>query len=243
MHHLVVDQWSRRPGWLQARDPRAKLVVLLAYLVCVSTLRELTLLAVAALATPLAAGLILGRLPLTGVAARATLVLPFAGPVALAAWWSGQPAEGISLLVRACLSAAAVLVVAGATPLPVLLRGLERLGAPSFLVLVVHFLHRYLFVLSEQAQHMRLAALSRGAGHGRARRRRGLWRAAGGALAVLFARSHARAVAVHRAMLARGYLGVIPSLSDLKMGAADWLLAVAGVSSIAAIRTALAFGG
>ena len=242
MHHLVVDEWSRRPGWLQQRDPRAKLVVLLTYLVCVSTLRELTPPALVALTVPLAAGLVLGKLPVSGVAARAMLVLPFAGPVALAAWRGGRPAQGHSLLVRAFLSAAAVLVVAGATPMPLLLRGLEGLGAPSFLVLVVQFLHRYLFVLSEQAQHMRLAALSRGAGHGRARRRRALWRAAGGALAVLFARSHARAAAIHRAMLARGYRSAIPSLAHMKMGVPDWWLAAAGVILIAGLRTVLALG-
>ena len=59
-----------------------------------------------------------------------------------------------------------MLLVVSTTPLPVLLRGLEMTGAPRFLLMVAQFLYRYLFVISEEAQHMSKAAASRGASVG-----------------------------------------------------------------------------
>jgi cobalt/nickel transport system permease protein len=242
LHHLVVDEWTRRPGWLQCRDPRAKLIVLLAFLVCVGTFRKLSVPAALALGGLVAAGVILGKLPARGVAARALLVAPFAGPLAVASALSGQTGQAISLLMRALLSAAAVVVIVGATPMPRLLRGMEWLGAPRFFVLIVQFLYRYLFLLSEQAQHMRLAALSRGIGPRHAGIRRVLWRAAGGAIGVLFVRSHARAAAIHRAMLARGFRGSLVPLAELRMRLADWVFLVAGMTLSAAIRLGVRSG-
>ena len=65
--------------------------------------------------------------------------------------------------MKSYLSALAVLLLVSTTPLPVLLRGFEMLGAPRFLLMVAQFLYRYLFVISEEAQHMRKAAMARGA--------------------------------------------------------------------------------
>ena len=65
--------------------------------------------------------------------------------------------------MKSYLSALAVLLLVSTTPLPVLLRGFEMTGAPRFLLMVAQFLYRYLFVISEEAQHMRKAAMARGA--------------------------------------------------------------------------------
>ncbi|MGC8793189.1 MAG: energy-coupling factor transporter transmembrane component T family protein [Bryobacteraceae bacterium] len=241
MHHLVLDEWSRRDGWLQKRDPRAKLAVLLACLVALASSRSLTWPVALGFIGMLAAGTRLGRLPVAGVAWRACVVLPFAGAVALAAAVAGQGREAASLLARSYFSAAFAVIVAGTTPLGALLRGLQSLGAPRLFVLVVNFLYRYLFVLSEEAQHMRLAARSRGACRAAWRRNRSLWRAAAGALAMLFARSQARAGAIHRAMVARGFQGDVVFLGALRMRRGDWLLLAAGCTALMAIATGAAF--
>jgi cobalt/nickel transport system permease protein len=93
------------------------------------------------------------------------------------------------------------------------------LGTPRLLVLVAQFLYRYLFVLSEQAQHMRLAAACREGAGGHRRKSRS--RAATGAVAVLFARSYGRAEGVHRAMQARGFSGRFSLLGATRFGAQD----------------------
>jgi cobalt/nickel transport system permease protein len=112
---------------------------------------------------------------------------------------------------------------------------MAALGVPRFLLLVAQFLYRYLFVLSEEAQHMRTAALCRGG-----RNLTVLRRAAAGALAVLFARSYERAESVHRAMLARGFSGQFRVLMPVRFGAAD---AVFVTTTVAAIGTLWAVTG
>src|SRR5207249_1018189 len=120
---------------------------------------------------------------------RSALVLPFSLVFAVISWTAGDSARALSLLIKSYLSAAAVLIVVASTPMPQLLRGLESLGAPRFLLMVAQFLYRYLFVISEEAQHMRTAAVSRGASLRGVLARHARFQAAVGALAVLFARS------------------------------------------------------
>jgi cobalt/nickel transport system permease protein len=155
-----------------------------------------------------------------------------AGTFALFAALAGDPARAASLAVKSYLSAAAVLVLAGTTPLPKLVRGLESLGVPRFLTLVIQFLYRYLFVVSEQAQHMRMASLARGGGRIHLRH-------AAGAVATLFGRSWARAEAIHGAMLARGFDGRMEPLAQPRLGAADFALLAAGVAAPVALRLAI----
>ncbi len=195
MHHVVAESWARRTGIVHERDARLKLIVFLALVsaIAMSSRPE----ALAACAAAVAILIVLARLPAAAVLLRAGLVLPFAATFAIVTALSGDGERAAALVAKSYLSAAAAVVLTGTTPVPKLLAAMRRLGAPAFLVTVVQYLYRYLFVISEQAQHMRLAAACRGSlGHAG-------FRAAAGAVAVLFARSYARAEGIHRAMLAR----------------------------------------
>src|SRR5436853_583242 len=126
------------------------------------------------------------------------------------AWWWGW--GGAAMVLKSYLSALAVLLWVATTPLPALLLSLELLGVPVFLLTVIQFLYRYLFVISGEAQYMRTAAAARG----------GLtFGAAAGALAVLFARSYSRAGQIHRAMLARGFTGRFVPLAPRRFTTTD----------------------
>jgi cobalt/nickel transport system permease protein len=125
------------------------------------------------------------------------------------------------LLFKSYISALGVVLVVATTPMPVLLRGLESSGVPRFLLMVAQFLYRYLFVIAEEAYRMRKAALSRGGSARDAIARRAGFRAAAGAVGALFARSYMRAEDIHRAMLARGFAGRLPSLRQPRFTPAD----------------------
>jgi cobalt/nickel transport system permease protein len=103
-------------------------------------------------------------------------------------------------------------------------------------VLVIQFLYRYLFVIFEQAEHMRLSAQCRG-GFGGGRRSK--FKAAAGALAVLFGRSYERAEGIHRAMLSRGFDGRLRLLSAERITAAD----LAFLTMAVVVPVALRLGG
>jgi cobalt/nickel transport system permease protein len=224
---------------LHRLDPRAKIVPLLALLAALATARHALPEFAGLVFAMLCAALLAARIPLLAALARAALVLPFAAVFAAVCWASGDPARGLALALKSYLSALAALTVVATTPLATLLSGLERLGAPLFFLNVAQFLYRYLFVISEEAQHMRKAAASRGTPERTLASGGARFRAAAGALAVLFARSYGRARDVHSAMLARGFTGRLRPLFDLRFGAADAaFLALASLAPVAA-RVAL----
>ena len=239
MHHVVLERWSRGASVMHRRDARAKTVVLAAFLVALATThRSLPEFALAVFLV-LCGSAAWAGLPVAGALARAGVVLPFAAVFAAVSWAAGDPQRAVSLLLKSYLSALAVLVLVSTTPLAALLRGLESLGAPRFLLMVAQFLYRYLFVISEEAQHMRTAAAARGASargmlaHGER------FKAAAGALAVLFARSYGHAEEIHRAMLARGFRGHFEPLAQPRFGWADAAFLAAGCLVPALLRVAV----
>jgi cobalt/nickel transport system permease protein len=236
LHHVVVERWSRGSSPLHTRDARSKLGALLVFLIAVSTTSPRAQLAFAGYAALLLAALFAARLPLVSVLTRAALVLPFSATFALITWWAGDPARAISLAEKSFLSGLAVLLTIATTPWNDLVHALGWMGVPRFLLLVIQFVYRYLFVISEQAQHMRQAAISR---EGTRRARSIRFRAATGAVGVLFARSWERAEGIHRAMLARGFTGHFLSLERPHFHAADIVFFCAAASAAVAVRLAL----
>lgn len=227
MHHLVVDRWSRSSSPLHARHAQAKIVVLLTFLIAVSTIAPASQNGFAALALLALAAAAFSRLPLLGLLARAAIVLPFSATFALIVSWSGDTWRALAMTEKSYLSGFAVLLFIATTPLPATLSALEKWRFPRLLLLVIQFLYRYLFVIAEQAQRMRQAAACRG---------RFRFGAAAGALGVLFARSWQRAEAVHQAMLARGFQGRLPIAASAPFSAPDLLFLLAGVTACIGAR-------
>ena len=108
------------------------------------------------------------------------------------------------------------------------------------IVLVAQFLYRYLFVISEQAQHMRQAARCRGGLLGGPRGSR--FRAAAGAVTVLFGRSYQRAEGIHQAMLARGFEGRLTPISSFSFSMKDAVFLAAAVVVATAVRLSAGCG-
>jgi cobalt/nickel transport system permease protein len=212
LHHVVLEEWSRRSSVLHRREARAKIVAALLILVGMATTPAVTLEFTVFYACLIVPAAVMARLPLIGLAGRAALVLPFAACFAAISVFTGDTERAVSLVVKSLYSALTVLLLAATTPMPDLMRAGEQLGAPRMLVMVIQFLYRYLFVLSETAQHMRRAAASRGGWR---------WGAAGGAAAVLFASAYQKAEGIHRAMLSRGFSGHITFGTARRFGPPD----------------------
>jgi cobalt/nickel transport system permease protein len=227
LRHARIERWSRGSSVIHRRHAAAKILVTVTFLICVATLGQGT-----GILCLLYFGLLLAAtgtagLPIWAVLRGATAVLPLAACFAVVSAIMGDMAGAALLLVRACLSSLAALLLVSTTPMPVLIAGMERLRAPRFLLQVMQFLYRYLIVLIEEADAMRQAGLAR-AGSLRSLELRQAAAAAG----VLFARSYTRAQAIHRAMLARGFEGRMPSFIHLPFGLPD-----AGFAAGAALVT------
>ena len=236
MHHVVLERWSRGSSPLHARDARAKLAALLIFLVAVSTTASQSQAAFAGYASMLVVAVGVSRLGVGGLLARTALVLPFSATFALITWWSGEPARSLSLIEKSLLSGLAVLLTVATTPLVQLMGALESARVPRPLLLVLQFVYRYLFVISEQAQHMRMAAQCR---RGTDARRSAPFHQAAGAVAVLFARSWERADGIYRAMLARGFTGRFLALESLRFGWRDAVFLLVCTALSLAVRLRL----
>jgi cobalt/nickel transport system permease protein len=140
-----------------------------------------------------------------------------------------------TILAKATLGVTASIVLAATTPVPDLLRGLDRLHVPRVVTAVAGFMVRYLGLVADEAGRMRIARQSRGY------EPRWLWQA--GALAAsagtLFVRTFERGERVHLAMVSRGYTGTMPPLDDLAAGRPWWPAALLPVTGWAVAATAL----
>jgi len=220
---------------LHRRDPRAKLAALLIFLVVLSTTHPEAQLAFAGYAVMLLIAVNRARLPILGIAGRAALILPFSATFALLTWWSGDSMRARALAEKSFLSGMAALLLVATTPLTGWTAALESWRVPKMLILVIQFVYRYLFVIAEQAQRMRWAALCRKG----SRRDSFDFSTAAGLVGVLFARSWQRADGIYHSMLARGFRGRFVPAAPSPFGSSDALFFSACLAGCLAIRVLL----
>jgi cobalt/nickel transport system permease protein len=188
------------------------------------------------------------RLPLLVLARRLTIELPFVGFAILLPFLTpGKDIDvlGISLssdglwaawniLAKATLGVAATAVLAATTPVPSLLRGLERLHMPRIVTAVAGFMIRYGDVLTAESHRMHVARLSRGYDP------RWFWqiKAIATSSGTLFVRSFERGERVYLAMVSRGFSGTMPS-TDVGPDASirDWAVPMVAPAAAAAITS------
>jgi cobalt/nickel transport system permease protein len=237
LRHAHVEQWSRGTSPLHAVDARAKLGALLVFLTALATTTERIPWIYAAYFALLLAAIGIARLPVFAMLRRAALVLPFSAVFALVTWWAGDPRAALVLAAKSFLSVLAAVTLAASTPWMRLLDALASLHVPRSLILVIQFVGRYLFVVTDQASQMRMAAQSRqGAGRPSKNLKRS-FHVAAGAVGVLFARSSERADGIYRAMLARGFAGRYPAPAAFEFHTRD--AAFLGVSAVATLAVRL----
>jgi cobalt/nickel transport system permease protein len=245
----VAEAWARQPGLLQAMDPRAKTITLLAFVVVVTLLRNpLPILALGAVGVGLAAA---SRLPLVTFLARTWLGVPLAiGAVTLpatlniltpgrpvlllsrnpdlAVTWEGLGLAGI-LVGRIGTALGFAVLLAATTPWADLLAALRALRVPRSFVAVVSVTYRYIAVLVQAATEALEARRSRRVGAARLAAEQGF---VGRVLGAIFGKAHAMSEEVFAAMAARGFSGEPASsrrfaLEPRDLGMAAGLLTVA----------------
>jgi len=105
------------------------------------------------------------------------------------------------LAVRSSLCVATMVLLANTTPFPELLGVLRRMKMPSLLVTTIALMHRYLFVLGDEAMRMRRARASRTFTSSRMQAMKSI----ASVIGRLFVRAHERSERIYAAMCARGW--------------------------------------
>ena len=144
----------------------------------------------------------LGRLPLVFLLKRLAWLSPFILSVALVN--ALQPAARGSwraVAMKSTICLLTIIVVSNTTPFSRILRVLKAVHVPGLLITTIALMHRYLFVLVEEAERMRRARASRTF----RRQRRARWQALSTVVGQLFVRASERAERIYDAMCARGW--------------------------------------
>jgi cobalt/nickel transport system permease protein len=150
----------------------------------------------------LALATVLSRVPPLFLLKRLAVLSPFVLGVALAnAFQPAAKASWPAVLARSALCLATVILLSNTTPFSELLRVLRRMGVPGLLITTLTLMHRYLFVLADEADRMRRAR----AGRTFTRRRSLQWHALAAVVGQLFVRASERAERIYAAMCARGW--------------------------------------
>ncbi|MDD5556108.1 MAG: cobalt ECF transporter T component CbiQ [bacterium] len=247
MRHSFIDAHSDGDSPFHRLHPAVKLAAAAAGVLCIVTTPPRAFASFGAYAATLAAVLLLARVPLAVALRRLLAVIPFAvlvaaflpfvgggrvlleapvGPLRLAVTAGGLLLFW-NVVVKAALSTLCMTALVATTPFDRLLAALETLRCPRLLVMVLAFMYRYLFVLTDEAMRLARAREARDPGGGHARAARAL----AGIVGVLFVRAYERAERVYLAMCARGFDGTIVALPPPPVRRADALfLAAAGLA-------------
>lgn len=237
-----------RPGssLVHLAAPQAKLVgAAVAVLAVVATPRE-QLWAFGAHLVVLAAVWTLAAIPPGWLACRASIELPFVVLAVLLPFAGGEPRveplgvsmsvdglyAGWNILAKGTLGVLVSLTLAATTPARELLVGLQRLRAPAVVITIATLMLRYLSLLVEEAERMRIARISRGHDP-RLSTQVG---ATARGLGTLFVRSYERGERVHLAMLSRGWAGAMPT-AGRRAGRAELAAAVLPGLAMALVAT------
>ncbi|CAN2223781.1 CbiQ ABC-type cobalt transport system, permease component CbiQ and related transporters [Candidatus Nanopelagicaceae bacterium] len=129
---------------------------------------------------------------------------------------------GTSIVVKGTLGVLAAVILSTTTTAREILRGLERLKLPAVMVQIASFMLRYVNVISDEMERMKVARESRGFVATGIKH----WKVLATSAAALFIRSYERGERVHLAMLSRGFDGNLPSLDNNKATQRQWFTAL-----------------
>jgi cobalt/nickel transport system permease protein len=237
MKHHFLDQYSDGNSFLHRLDPRAKFLAALAFVFAV---------VLTPVASWFSFGLFLVQISIVGLLSRVSpmflfkrslTVLPFVLVVAvfmpflqggetalsfnIGSWHINMTRSGLEMvgtvMAKAWLSILALSLLAATTRMSDLLKGMEKLKAPSIMVMLMSFMYRYLFVLTDESQRLLMARNSRHINGGLKLHVRTVGHMAGS----LFVRSFERGERIYGAMLARGYDGHSRTLNPLHFKYSD----------------------
>jgi len=235
--HSFIDQYSDLDSFIHRLDPRTKFIITLVFILAVIITPPARWQAFALYLLLIAALLILSKLPVFFVLKRSLVIMPFvlmiaifipfiqdgevAGSYNIWLWEVSVTHTGLqvlwNVLIKAWLSILSLIWLTSTTKLPNLLQGLEQLGMPRVMVMILSFMYRYIFVLVDEVMRMRQARNSRYFGGKRLRQ----LRTVGNMVGTLFIRSYERGERVYAAMLARGFDGHSRTLNRLNFSQAD----------------------
>lgn len=128
----------------------------------------------------------------------------------------------LSIVAKGTIGVLTAVILSTSTTAREILRGLERLKLPRMMVQIATFMLRYVNVISDEMERMKIARESRGFEATGVKH----WKVLATVAASLFIRSYERGERIHLAMLSRGYAGELPHEESRHVPLAQWFTAL-----------------
>jgi cobalt/nickel transport system permease protein len=254
MHADAFDRYHHGHSPLHSLDPRVKVIVTIAFILSNALLPDGAWIAFLLAWCFILFATATSRLGIGFTFKRSFIALPFA-LAAITVLFSipGKPVTSfqflmwnltitdagllrfISIVVRSWLSVQMAILLVAVTEFPKIIHALTHLRVPTIITVIISFLYRYLFVLTDEVMRMMRARQARSAAAAGVRSGGSVaWRAqiAGHMAGQLFLRSYERSDRIYNAMLSRGYKGELMTIHPHHFHRSDLLI---GGLSIAAL--------
>jgi cobalt/nickel transport system permease protein len=224
-----LDLLATGDSALHRLDARAKVIVTLVFIVCAMSFGRYAVAPLIPFFVFPIAVITAARLPITFLLRKVALVLPVALLIGLPNPWfdrevqvlmggleiSGGWISLLSIMLRSLLAAAAAIALVAVTGFPAICGALDRMGMPRALAVQLLFLYRYMTVLGEEANRMKVAREQRGGGRPLS------IRLYGALVGRLLLRTWDRAERIYLAMCARGFTGDFRGGQPSRLGRPD----------------------
>ena len=202
MRRFLLDHYRGLDSPIHRLPAAAKFVAAVALVVLVAMLPLQRAWYLLCPATILAAVALLSRIPLLFLIKRLLLLEPFVlGVAVLAVFQPGGWRIMLLLAAKCTLCLLTMILLSGTTPFTEMLRVLRVMRVPGLMITTLALMHRYIFVLGDEAHRMKRARMSRTFVQKPTKR----WRTLATVISQLFIRASERAERVYAAMCARGW--------------------------------------
>ena len=254
MHADAFDRYHHGQSPLHSLDPRVKVIVTIAFILSNALLPDGAWIALVLAWSFIIFANVVSGLGVGFTFKRSFIALPFA-LAAITVLFSipGKPVTSfqflmwdltitdagllrfVSIVVRSWLSVQMAILLVAVTEFPKIIHALSHLRVPTILTVIISFLYRYLFVLTDEVLRMLRARQARSAATSGVRSGGSVaWRAriAGHMAGQLFLRSYERSDRIYNAMLSRGYTGHLYTLNPHEMKSRDYFVTAFAIAII-----------
>ncbi len=219
MRHGTIDQYADRSSFY-GLDPRAKIIAIIFFIIVVALLTDLIPLIISFVL--LLSFLLISNLPAKHLLKRYALTLPFIFIASLSLFFYSGSSASIAMFIRISTCVLLLILLSSSTSFFDLLKASQRLKVPKLMITLLMFLYRYIFVLTEEYQRMRMAQKARAGKRGRHLFDRRGMTAVSQTAGMLLVRAYERGVRIYDALRSRGYNGDIKTLTRMRFSGADY---------------------
>jgi cobalt/nickel transport system permease protein len=213
MKHTTIDHFAKYSSFYRI-DPRAKIVGLLLFVVCVALMQSVPYLILAFIIIFLLG--VASNIPTAHLVTRYGISLPFILFASVTLYFTSGPELALAMFIRISTCVLALIMLTATTDFFDLLKGFQSMKMPKIFLGLLMFMYRFIFLLREEMHRMSQARKARGFRGGKHLFDREGFRTISYTIGALLVRSSERGNRIYDGMLTRGYDGNIRTLNPMK---------------------------